>query len=486
MEKLKEKTLAAVAWDFVGKLAGELATFIIGIILARLLFPKEFGIIAIVIILINLLQVLIAGGFRSAIVRFQGITHIQLSTIFWYNLAVSIALMVGMYLSSGFLAAFFEIPDLKAVSQTVSVNFIFVGLSIIQEDLLIKELKVKLVTLRRLIASIIGGVVGIILAYQNYGVWSLVWQTIVGGAIGTVLIWTIADWKPGFIFQWSSLKEILPYSRQMFISNTINRLFDRLDGLFISKFFSPIILGLFNRAKSLNHFIIQLSSESLRRVLFPVFAKVDMNPERSKRILHRSLHLVSFICIGLTGWLFATSEEIVLGLLGPKWAEAVLYFQLFCIGAPSTPILQIITSQVKASGDSVSILRLTLIRRTLLVASLVASIYLGIFFLVIALGVISILSIYIILMLTRNKIPLTIAELGKITSIYTLIALVMAIPLWWFHDLGPGGELFQLIFKSIVFGAGFIGANWLLRTKAISEIIQLVQPILKKIKRKLR
>ncbi len=285
MSSLKVQGTKAFIWDFSGKIARQGMGFVVSIFLARLLEPSDFGLIAIAMVIIVIANIFTDSGLGLALIQRRRVLPIHYSSVFYFNVAVGILLVLITFLSASLIAEFYNNQALIPLTQVLSFSFIIGALSAVQSTKLRKELNYALLTKMNLTASLISGIIGVSLAFLGAGVWSLVAQSLILGVVYNILIWTRAKWVPDLKFSWKALTQLWGFGFRMFLSSLLGTVFGQLQIIIIAKLFSPATLGFFNRAMSLNNMVITYSSQSLMSVLFPILSKVQNDLPRFQSII---------------------------------------------------------------------------------------------------------------------------------------------------------------------------------------------------------
>jgi O-antigen/teichoic acid export membrane protein len=289
---LKSKTLHALSWSFFESAGVQGIRFIIGIILARLLFPEQFGLIGMLMIFMAVAQTLLDSGFGAALIQKNEVTQKDICSIFYFNILVGILIAGILGLVAPWIAAFYNQPILIPLTRAMSLVIIINSFGLIQSTILSKQIDFKTQTKVSLIAGIMSGIIGITLAATGFGVWSLVVQQISSAFFRTVFLWFLNPWRPALIFSLKSLQEMFSFGSRLLASGLLNQVFENIYLLAIGKLFSASDLGYFTRAKAFGDLPTHTLSGMVGRVTFPVFSTIQDDPVRLKRGLKRALTLV--------------------------------------------------------------------------------------------------------------------------------------------------------------------------------------------------
>jgi O-antigen/teichoic acid export membrane protein len=378
MTSLKQKTISGLLWSFMDSFATQGITFVVGIILARLLSPREFGLIGMITVFIAISSSFINSGFGNALIRKQNCTEKDFSTVFYFNLVMGGLFFWILFFSAPAISRFFNEPQLKHIVQVLSFVLIIDSLTIIQRTILTKRIDYKLQTKISIISSIISGTVGLIMAFNGFGVWSLVAKQISQQAINSLLLWTWNRWRPLLVFSTKSFQQLFSFGYKLLISGLIDTLYINLYFLIIGKYFSAQELGFYTRA---DHFK-SLPSSNLQgiigRVSYPVLASIQDDIPRlreSYKKLIRSTMLISFIMMLCMA---AIARPMILSLIGEKWEPSVIYLQMLCFVGMFYPLHALNLNMLQVVGRSDLLLRLEIIKKTLAIPIIVIGIMFGI------------------------------------------------------------------------------------------------------------
>jgi teichuronic acid exporter len=282
-DNLKQKTVGAISWSFVESIAARGVQFVIGIVLARLLFPEQFGLIGMLMIFIAVSQSFLDSGFGAALIQKKKVTQADFCSVFYFNILVGFVAAGLLCLSAPWIAAFYKQPILTPLMRMLSLTIVINSFGMIQGTILVKQINFKTQTKVTLISSAIASITGITLAALGFGVWSLVVQQISASLFSTVCLWLCSPWRPALIFSFNALRKMFGFGYRMLFVGLLNQIFDNIYLIVIGKLFSAADLGFFTRAKTLNDVPSQTLSEMTVRVTFPVFSSIQDDPDRLKR-----------------------------------------------------------------------------------------------------------------------------------------------------------------------------------------------------------
>jgi len=369
-DNLKQKTVHALIWSFIETVALRSVQFIVGIILARLLFPEEFGLIGMLMIFMAVIRILLDSGFGSALIQKKGATQTDISSIFYFNILIGFFAAGILCLAAPWIASFYNQPVLTPLTRALSLTIIINSFGMIQKTLLTKRINFKLQTKVSMIAGVLSGTAGITMAVLGFGVWSLVVQQISASLFSTMSLWFFSAWRPSMIFSFGALREMFGFGSKILFSGILNQIFDNIYLVVIGKMFSAADLGFFTRAKTLNDLPSQTLSQMVGRVAFPVFSTIQDDPERLKRGLKKALTTLVLINFPMMIGMAVVARPLVLMLLTEKWAASIPYLQLLCMVGMLYPLHLINLNMLQALGRSDLFLRLEIIKKGLIVINI--------------------------------------------------------------------------------------------------------------------
>ncbi|MCM4158776.1 lipopolysaccharide biosynthesis protein [Antarcticibacterium flavum] len=368
MEKdLNTRVKKGISWNISNKIVSQLIFVWFGIYLARLLGPEVYGLVGMVTIFSGLASILVDFGFSSSIIYFQDLNKKDLSSVFWLNLALSILIYLIFYFCAPFLADFYNEPKVTFLTRLLSLNFIIYAFSALQNALFTKKIDFKKVIISSWIAVIISYLVAFLMAYNNYGVYSLVAQIIIHSFINTGLLWVFSNWRPSFYFSFKSINPIFKYGINIAGTNLLSYLTRNTDNLLIGKFLGDASLGIYTRSYSLMMLPITNISQVFTKVLFPAFSEMQTDLEGLRKYYLKTVKLIALVVFPLMFGLSSIAEEFVLLLLGDAWFQAVPVIRLLAILGAFQAILALNGTIYNSTGNANKGFKVTLILNVILI-----------------------------------------------------------------------------------------------------------------------
>lgn len=377
-QSLKDKTVKGTFWSGIDNVAQMGVSFIVGVVLARLLSPDDYGLIGIITIFTAICTVLINSGFSSALIRKKDVTEDDYNTVFITNLVMSLVLYGIVFICAPLIAKFFDRNELVALTRVSCLGIIIGAISLVQQTILTKRIDFKTQTKITLIASILSGLIGIAMAFLGFGVWALVAQSVSSQVLRTVLLWIYCKWLPRIIFSINSFIDLFGFGWKIMISSLLDTLWKELYQVVVGKFYSPATLGQYTRAKQFSQLFSSNLTNVIQRVTFPVLADIQEERERMVNAYRRIIKITMFITTICMFSLGAVSEPLLYCLIGPKWHEAAIYLPLICVSASFYPLHAINLNMLQVQGRSDLFLGLEIIKKIIGLAPLAVGIFIGI------------------------------------------------------------------------------------------------------------
>lgn len=483
MIKLRDKAIAGASWSLAGRLMQQAGQFIIGIVMARLLAPAEYGMVAMSTVFITLTYVFVDSGFGIAIIQRKEIRNVDLSTVFYSNLSVSFVIFLAFILTAPLIGKFYGKPELTEIVRVLAFLILLHAFSIVQNAKIVRDLKFKLRTTIEFSSQIISGIVGIYLAYSGFGVWALVWKTILNQLLINIQLWTRNRWLPGIEFSVTSLKEMFGFSSKLLLSAILDKIHNQIMTIIIGKFYPSKELGLYSRADQFQQLPSQSISGAILNFLLPVFSKMQDEPTRFKNALQKVIQLIMYFNIPAMVWIALSAKPLIILLLGEKWIGTVDYLQLLIFSGILYPMQLINVQVLTALGRSDLFLKIEVIKKVIFIPAVLLAIFVGIKSMIIAMILGSILTLYINTFYTSKLIKFGFIEQVfslKNSIIITLIMSIVLSALSFFVDLLALSTVQHLILLS--FGALaslFISAK-LLNHFEYNELINIVTTQIRK------
>ena len=376
---LKKQAISSVFWTSLQQFSNQGVSFIVSLILARLLMPEEFGLIALISVFISIGKSLMDVGLNQSLIRSSNVNKEDFDTVFIFNLVGSITIYILIFLVAPLISDFYHQPLLTKIVRVYSLVIVINAFDVIQTTQLVKNLKFKTQMKISVPSLIIGGTTGITLAYNGFGVWSLVWSGIVQSATAAIQLWFWSDWRPSLNFSKEKFKEHFHFGYKLTLSSLLDTLFNNVYTILIGKFFAPAMVGFYNRADTLKQLPVTNIGSILNKVTFPLFSKVQHDDVVLKNLYKKLMQLVIYIVAPIILFMSALAEPLFRFLFTEKWLPAVPYFQILCWNGILYPIHSYNLNILKVKGRSDLFLKLEIIKKITISLMIIVSFQFGIY-----------------------------------------------------------------------------------------------------------
>lgn len=384
--------LKNIMWKFAERSAAQIVSLAVSIIIARILSPDDYGIIALVMVMITMLNVFVDSGLGIALVQKNKADNIDFSTVFFTNMFLCVCLYIGIFFLAPYIAVFYGNYILSDVIRFLGFSVVIFGLRNVQQAYVARNMMFKKFFYSTLGGTIVAALVGVILAYDGYGIWALVLQQIINTFIGTVILWFTVDWRPEWVFSFSRLKILFDYGWKLLISALLDTGYGQLRQLIIGKIYSPSDLAFYNRGEQFPQVVVNNINNSIDSVLLPTMSKVKDDVVVIRDMTRNSIKLSVFIMAPIMLGLAAISDNLVTVLLTDKWLDCVPYFKVFCVVYMFYPIHTANLNAIKAMGRSDLFLKLEIMKKIVGIASILISMQISVWAICLSNLVISFLS----------------------------------------------------------------------------------------------
>lgn len=375
---LKQQTISGIVWSATQKFGSLGISFVSNIILARLLSPDDYGCIGLLAIFIVIAEVFVSGGFASALIQKENPSQKDYSTVFIWNIFVSLILYFILYLIAPYVASFYQIPLLVSVLRIQGIIIFINALSIIQLSILRKQLQFKKLSIIQMVAAIVSVIFAIVMAFKGCGIWSLVMQQLLYGLVTTMALWFTASWKPVLCFSFKSFKELFGYGAFLLLSDLLNSIYENIQGLLIGKKYTSIDMGYYTQARRLETVPTQSISYVVSQVTFPVFAKLQNDKQQLYVAVRKSLRMMNYLNFPLMILLIVVAEPLFILLFSDKWIDSVPYFQILCLSGIVNCLQSVNYQVVCAVGKSKEVFKWNVVKRLIGFVFIFIGLYWGI------------------------------------------------------------------------------------------------------------
>lgn len=471
---LKSKTISGLLWKFAERIGAQAITFILSIILARLLSPSDYGAIAILLVFITIADVFVNAGFGSALIQKKDADDLDFSSVFYFSFIFSVFVYIVIFLSAPFVANFYNMPILQPTLQVLALRIPVAAINSVQQAYVSRNMQFKKFFYSTLSGTAASAVVGIFMAYNGYGIWSLVGQYLSNAVINTIVLFSVINWRPQLIFSLQRLKSLFSYGWKLLLSGLLDTGYQSLNSLLIGKFYTPADLAFFDTGKKFPMVIVTNINSSISSVLFPALASEQDEPERVKAHTRKAIQISSYIMWPMMLGMAACADSIVSLVLTDKWLPVVPYLQIACITYGLWPIHTANLQAINAMGRSDIFLKLEIVKKFVGISILIFTMQYGV--LAIALGGILGGMISTFINAYPNGYLLKYSYMEQIKDILpsVILALFIAVIIKCFNNYFEN-SVSLLIVDILLFITLYILISYLINNKEFNYIINTIK-----------
>lgn len=479
----KRKILSSLFWKLMERGGTQGIQFIVQLVLARLLAPEQFGVIAIVMVFINLAQVFVQSGFNTALIQKKDADEVDFSSIFFLSMGIAGILYSLMYISAPYIASFYEYDILTPVLRVISLTLFAGAFNSIQNAFVSRNLWFKKLFKSSLGAILISGALGIIAAYQGLGIWALVIQQLVNQVSITIIMWFTVRWRPKLLFSFSRVKVLFSFGWKLLASSLLNVLYLDLRTLIIGRIYNPSTLGYYDRGRQFPKVLVSNIDGSIQSVMLPTLSAHQDNKNRVKEMMRRAIVTSSFVIFAMMAGLAVVAEPLVKILLTEKWLPAVPFLQIFCISYALMPIHTANLQAINAMGRSDIFLRLEVIKKIYGLIVLAISLPFGAYAIAIGSVLTGVISSFVNAYPNKKLLNYSYKEQWTDIMPSLLISIVMGVAVYLFNFLSIA--VWKILFLQV--GAGiiiYLGLAKIFKLECFIYLFDTIKQLIGNIKKK--
>ena len=479
----KESIFTNFLWRFLERCGAQGVTFIVSVVLARILDTEVYGTIAIVTVFISIMQVFVDSGMGNALIQKKEADDLDFSSVFFFNITVCIILYIVLFFASPFISDFYKSPELNAIIRVLGLILIISGIKNVQQAYVTRNMLFKRFFFSTLGGTVGAAVVGIVMAYMGYGVWALVAQMLFNATIDTTILWITVKWRPKFQFSFERLKGLLSFGWKLLVSALIDTIYTDLRQLVIGKIYTKSDLAQYNQGDKFPKLIVTNINTSIDSVLLPTMSKAQDDKELVKKMTRRAITVSTYIMMPFMVGLAVCAEPLVSLILKEKWLFCVPYLRIFCFTYAFYPIHTANLNAIKAMGRSDLFLKLEIAKKIVGMIALFATMWISVMAMAYSLLVTSVISQLINSGPNRKLIDYSYVEQLKDMFPQICISLVMGAVVYFIPYIGLN-NLVTLIIQVIVGAAVYIVLSKLFKIESFEYIWGTIKEFMKKRSRK--
>lgn len=475
----KKSIIFNFLWRFGERCGAQIVSFIVSIVLARILAPKDYGTIALVTIFTTILQVFVDSGLGTALIQKKDADDLDFSSVFYFNFGMCLVLYLGMFIAAPFIAAFYKDPSLTPVVRVISLTIVISGVKGIQQAYVSRNMLFKRFFFSTLGGTLFSAFLGVGLAYAGYGVWALVAQQLANAAIDTLILWLTVKWRPKKMFSWKRLKSLLKFGWKLLVSSLLDTCYNNLRNLIIGKMYSSSDLAFYNQGDKFPKVIATTINTSIDSVLLPTMSSAQDDRERVKNMTRRAIKTSIYIIAPLMMGMAFCAEPIVHLVLTDKWLPCVQFLRIFCITYMFWPVHTANLNAINAMGRSDWFLKLEIIKKVVGMVLLLSTMWFGVRAMAYSLLVSSVFSQIINSWPNRKLLNYGYIEQVRDFTPAILLAVGMGICVYFIGYI-PLPTIVTLIIQVIAGAAIYIIISAILKLEEFEYLIEMIKAVIKK------
>lgn len=480
---LKKKTIGGFIWRLAERVGAEGVTFVVSIVLARLLDPSDYGAISLITVFTSILSVFINSGMGTALIQKLDPDDLDYSSLFYFNMVMCLVLYGVMFFCAPLIADFYNMPELTAYVRVISLTLVISGIKGIQQSYVSKNMLFKKFFFSTLGGTIISAVVGIVMAYKGFGTWALIGQQLSNMCIDTTVLWITVKWRPKLMFSFKRLKKLFSYGWKILVSSLIDTTYNQLRTLIIGKVYSASELAFYNKAYTFPNVIITNVNTSIDSVLLPSLSSVQQNRDTLKSITRRAITTSTYVMAPFLMGLAACGESIISILLTDKWLPSYKYMVVICIMLMFQPINTANLNAIKAIGKSDIFLKLEIFKKIFGIISIIITYKISVMAMVYGLLVVSVIGQIINSWPNKKLMNYGYLEQLKDISPGILLSMFMGICVYCIKFLNLNSWV-SLIIQVPLGVVIYIGLSALFKLNSFNYCLNTIKPVINNLFRK--
>ena len=468
---LRDNAVKGVVWTGIGTVGAGLLNFILTMILARVLSPSDYGLLELLAIFTVLSECFIDSGFSQAVIRDQHATQTDLSSVFFFNLTISLVLYVGLFFAAPSIADFYHEPSLVWLSRFVFLVIIFHSFSIIQNAIFSRDLQFRPQAMAAIISIIIAGVTAGIMAFNGFGVWALATNMVLFAFLKMLFYWLFSSWRPSFIVSFQSIRKYFKFGVNLLIQGLVDKFVSNLESLMIGRVYSKTDLGYFSQARKLDSYITQTSSSVIQKVTYPILAKLGDDVSQLKNGYKRVLGITMFVMSPMLLFTVASADNMLFVFFGPQWEASVPFLRLWAICGLLVVFHSIFINIFLVTDNTKKLLRIAMIKQALRLIAIFLLIKLSVLALMYGIVGVSVLTALLYCYFGGRLIGYGFREVVKDISLILIAALIGAINVFLIgYYLSMQNHYLIFILQILVMVAVYCFFSFVFKVPAYKEV----------------
>ena len=478
-ENIKNEVISSLIWKFLERIGTQGVQFIVSIILARLLLPSDYGVVSMILVFTAIANVFIQTGFSTSLIQKKDSDELDFSSVFYISLLIAAICYVILFFAAPIIASFYNMPAITSILRVISLTLFFGAINSVQNARIAKEMKFKKLFLSSLVAILISGATGVLMAYKGFGPWALVGQQIANSIATTIILWFTSGWQPKLMFSINRVKSLLSYGWKILCSALLDTVYQNIYNLVIGKFYSSSTLGNYNKGEQFPKLIAVNVDGAISSVMLPAYSKQQDRKDKLKKMVRRSIVTSSLLLFPMMFGLAAVAETVVKVLLTENWLGCVPFMQLLCIVYALYPINTANLQVIKALGKSDYFLKLEIIKKVIGLIVLIVTLPFGVLQMAIGQVLVAILSTFINAFPNRKLLNYNYFEQIKDLFPSLIISILMFIVVYLFNFINLNMYIL-LVIQMLTGIIIYFGLAYIFKLESLNYLTEILKSFLKK------
>lgn len=466
-------------WKFMERTGIQVVNLLVQIILARLIVPEDFAAVAIIMVFITIANIFVQSGLGTALIQSKEVTEEDLSTVFYVSLLMSIFMVAIIFISAPYIADFYNMPILVSLVRWQSLIILTGSFNTVQQAVLSRNMQFRKNFFASIIGCVLSGVIGIVCALNNFGIWAIIILNIANNAVYSIVLWFLVEWRPKLLFSFESMKRMLSFGWKLLAASLVGTLYDNLRTLVIGKFYPAKMLAYYNRADVVSSSLMNGITGSISAVMLPVLSQSQDDSNAIKNMLSKTFQLNCFICVPMMFGLAAIGENLVVVLFSETWKASGLFLSIICLGYAFYPMHSANLQAIYAIGRSDIVLKLEIIKRVTGFTLIVVSIPFGIYAMTASIVLMSFLATIINAMPNKKLLNYSLIEQAKDIWIYFFMSSIMAVGVVCFGKIIETNVFISLVLQIFVGIALYLVLCVLIRPFGFKYLLGFIKKYIK-------
>lgn len=472
--------LSGFFWKFSERILAQVISFVVSVVLARIMLPDQYGVVAMVTVFINIANVFVTSGFSTALIQKRNADETDFSTIFWCTLAVSLLLYMILFMGAPLIANFYKEPQLILVVRVFALKLIVSAYNSIQHAYVSRHMIFKKFFLSTLFGTLVSGMVGIIMAMTGCGVWALVGQYLTNSIIDTVVLGFTVPWHPRLIFSKPAAKSLMNYGWKILAADLVGTIYNNLRQLLIGRFYSTSDLAFYNKGKQIPELISTNIDTTVSTVLFPAISNQHSDLQKVKVMTRRSVSMSSYIMFPVMFGLAAIAKPLVIVLLTEKWESAAVYMQIICIAKAINTISNANIQAMKAIGKSDIVLKLEIVKKPVGILIILIALRINVFAVALSMPIYAIYAAFVNMKPNKKLLNYSICEQLRDILPGLTMAVIMFVAVSALNRVLQV-NYFVTLFVDVMLGMGvYLGLSYFLKVDSFIDLVNIAKVYLRK------